>query len=299
MIRRTTLGLVLMLMLAACTAGDSASMSEATTAPADTTQMGGDDGAEGEQVSIATPETRKVIRRAGISIEAEDTRAVYAAIQRLVDEAQGFVESATVADPETGEDQPRIDVVIRIPADDLASTLDGIAALGTRVVSETQSGQDVTEEYVDIEARISNLTLLENELRALLEDVRQQPEADPAELLQVFNEISRVRGEIEQLEGRRQVLDDLTSLATVHVTVTPTPEVTPVVAEGWAPLAAARSALQDLVTALQVAGDLAITLALYVLPLTVLVLGLPVLVAWRLRRRFITPQESPTPEPIP
>lgn len=292
------LGLSMMMFVAACSGGDSADFRrasdelaavgaepEVTMAPTDS-----DDGAfepaEGETVSMSSPEGRKVIHRASISIEAEDTRAVYATIQEMVEVAGGFIQAASVNDPHTGEDQPRIDMVLRIPADDLNTTLEDIAALGTRLISQSQHGDDVTEEYVDIEARISNLSLLETELRALLEDVRQQPEADPAKLLQVFNEISRVRGEIEQLEGRRQVLDDLTALATVEVQVSPTPDATPVVAEGWAPVAVARQALQDLVAAFQGIGDFAIRFGLYVAPLALIFLGLPALGVWRLRRRF-------------
>lgn len=294
MTKKLALILGLVLMVAACAGGDSAT--EATFQDVGG-NLSGDDGAdrdlaaeepaaEGEGVSFSDTANRKVIRTASISIEAEDTRDTYRRIQAMVDEAEGFIQSASVADVETGQDQPRIDLVIRIPADDLTSTLDAIGALGTRVVSQTQQGQDVTEEYVDLEARIENLSLLETELRALLAEVRQNPEADPQKLLEVFNEISRVRGEIEQLEGRRQVLDDLTELATVEVHVTPTPEATPVVADGWAPLAVARQALQDLVGAGQGVVDFLIRFGIYVLPILLVFIGIPALVLWRFRDRI-------------
>lgn len=292
--RMTILALLAAVTATGCADGDSGSelsgeitAPEATLAPtpADDRAAGGDGAAEGEEVSLATPETRKVIQRASIAIEAQDTRAVYRRIRRMVQEADGFVQSATVSDPESGQDQPRIDLVIRIPAEGLDTALDEIGALGTRIVSQSQEGQDVTEEYVDLEARIANLSLLEDELRALLADVRQNPEADPQKLLQVFNEISRVRGEIEQLQGRRQMLDDLTQLATVEVKVTPTPEATPVVADSWTPLAVARQSLQDLVTALQGLVDLTIRFGLFLLPLLLLA-ALPLYGLWRVGRRF-------------
>lgn len=287
--RIAILALTLGLVISACSGADSAGdLTEPTSAP-ETTTMAADDGAadapRGEEASLSTPERRKVIHRASISLEAEDTRAVHRAIQEMVRTSDGFVQSATISDPERSEDQPRIDLVIRIPAEGLDTALDEIGALGTRIVSQTQEGQDVTEEYVDIEARIENLSLLEDELRALLADVRENPEADPQKLLQVFNEISRVRGEIEQLEGRRQVLDDLTDLATVEVHVSPTPEVTPVVADGWAPLAVARQSLQDLVGALQGLADVTIRFGVFLLPLLLLA-AIPLLAVWRFRRRL-------------
>lgn len=280
--RIVILTLTLALAVTACTGeADTTTMMEPTI-PVDDSMRGVP---TGEEVSVATPEERKVIHRAAISIETEDTRWAYRTIREMVRESDGFIQSATISDPESGEDQPRIDVVMRIPAEGLDTALDEIGALGTRIVSQSQQGEDVTEEYVDLEARIDNLSLLEEELRALLEEVRQNRDADPQKLLQVFNEISRVRGEIEQLQGRRQVLDDLTELATVEVHVSPTPEAAPVVAEGWAPLAVARQSLQDLVGALQGLTDATIRFGVFLLPLLLLA-ALPVGIVWRLRHRI-------------
>lgn len=296
--------LVMMMALAACSAevGDTVSGSssndrmatpEASAIDADEAhdladeaEAGSEEREGGEVVSLTAPSGRKVIQRAAITIEAAETRTVFDAIQQLVADSGGFLESANVADPLTGEDQPRIDMVLRVPAADLPGTLEAIADLATRVVSQSQRGQDVTEEYVDVEARITNLTMLETELRALLEEVRAQPDADPDKLLRVFNEISNVRGQIEQLEGRRQVLNDLTSLATVEVEVHPNPRVAPVVEEGWAPMGVARDALRSLVGAVQGIADAAITFVLYGLPLLVIVAGVPGFAAWKLWRRF-------------
>src|SRR5690606_24092178 len=201
--RRLAIWIALLAVLAACSGG--ALSTDDTTAhaisadvgaePARTEPMTDEDLPAGEEVSVATPESRKVIHRARISIESEDTRATERAIRDLVAEAGGFIQSAEVSDPLEPDDQPEIHMVVRIPAGDLDSALTRVGALATRVVSQSQEGRDVTEEYVDVEARIANLELLETELRELLADVRRNPEADPQKLLQVFNEISRVRGE--------------------------------------------------------------------------------------------------------
>lgn len=301
---RLILSIGLMMVVAACAGGDSATEATVETvsddfsggaAPPEVTAAPEEaPGApEGEGVALGRLGNRKVIHTAAISIEAQDTRAAYRRIQAMVEEGGGFIQSATVADVEADQDQPRIDLVVRIPAGDLTNTLEAIGALGTRIVSQSQQGQDVTEEYVDLEARIENLSLLETELRALLAEVRRNPEADPQKLLEVFNEISRVRGEIEQLEGRRRLLDELTDLATVEIAIAPTPAATPVVAEGWAPLAVARQALQDLVGAGQGVVDFLIRFGIYVLPLLLVFVGVPALVLWRFRDRFRPKHHAP------
>ncbi len=103
--------------------------------------------------------------------------------------------------------------------------------------------QDVTEEYVDVEARLTNLEALETELRALLAEVRQDAAGKPAALLQVYDEIGCTREEIELIAGRQRLLDDLVALATITVTVKPSPIVAPVVDEGWQPEATVREAV--------------------------------------------------------
>jgi hypothetical protein len=138
-------------------------------------------------------------------------------------------------------------------------------------------------------------------LVALLAEVREQADADPAKLLAVFNEVSRVRGEIEQLQGQLNYLNDVVALATLTVYLAPTPAAVPIVEETWAPLEVARESLRNLVSGLQDIGEWAINVVIYTLPLLLLTLGIPLLVLyllyrwWKKRRR----PAPPAPEPIP
>ena len=176
-----------------------------------------------------------------------------------------------------------------------------IKGMVEEVVTESQDAQDVTAEFVDLEARLSNLQALEVELVALLAEVREQPEADPAKLLLVFNEVSRVRGEIEQLQGQLNYLNDVVALATLSVYLAPTPAAVPIVEEGWAPLEVARDSLRNLVNGLQEVAEWGINFALYTLPLLLLILGIPLLILWlvfrRLRKRQPAGDSTPGTDP--
>ena len=151
-------------------------------------------------VVFDVPDDRKVIRRASLQIEAADTRKVFDEILEMTEIAGGFVSNAKVFPVEGEDEQPQVTMTLRVPADQLSATLTAIKGAADEVISETQGAQDVTEEYVDLNAQLTNLEALEVELRALLEEVRKQPTADPDKLLRVFSEISMVRGQIEQIQ---------------------------------------------------------------------------------------------------
>jgi hypothetical protein len=258
--------LMLVLALTACAGDDSST--EVTVAEAlnggggdeavDVEESMAKDGATSSDVDLEVTEDRQVIRRASLSLHASDTRAAFDEIVGMVESAGGFVANATVS-PTNGEDaQPRVVMTLRIPADDLTATMDAIKDSVDEVVSETQGAEDVTEQYIDLEARLTNLEALEVELRALLTEVRARVDADPDEILRVFNEVSSVRGQIEQLQGQINYLSDLTALATLQVEIDQTPSTAPLVAEPWSPVEATREALGSLVAGLQEVANWAI-----------------------------------------
>jgi hypothetical protein len=278
-----------MMILGAC-GGDESGASDTTAAASEAQDAGGGDaeapdqfGVTDEALTNQTVVDRKVIRTGQMEIQVTDTREAMEEITRLVDRSGGYVSSSEVT-PSGADEQPYVTLTIRIPAGDLDTALVAIRELSERVAYESIQSQDVTEEYVDIEARLRNLTALETELVALLAEVRAQPDADPQKILTVFNEVSRVRGEIEVLEGRRRLIDNQASLSTITVTISPSPSSTPIVEEGWAPLVTVRNAAGDLVEALQTIANAGIWLVVFALPVLALI-ALPIWVALRLLKR--------------
>ncbi len=312
--KRLAVLLALGLVLAACAAGSDDGASEKFSGSIDgggeTVFYEDEAGSDGDSFARETPANlevrldvvadRKVIRQASLQLHASDTRAAFDEIVRLTESVGGFVANANVF-PFEGEDaQPDVSMTLRIPADQLTSVMTTIKGSVDEVVAESQGAQDVTEQFVDLEARLRNLEALEVELRALLEEVRQQPDVDPEKLLTVFNELSSVRGQIEQIQGQINYLSDLTAMATLDVQVSQTPIAIPIVASAWAPAEAAKDALRSLVTALQGIADWAINFALFPLPVLLLVLGIPATVGFFVYRRFKNRRETggpPAPAP--
>ena len=312
--RELALILAMGVVVAACSGGGEGSQATDVTFAADGLEEQGTAGGATETTSAAaeTPpgegaiaidlevaQDRKVIRQAQLQLEADDTRAAIDRIIALSEAAGGFVADATVHPVEGEQDQPSANITLRIPASELTGVMTAIKGSVQRVVSESQGAQDVTAQFIDLEARLTNLETLEVELRALLAEVRQQPEADPEKLLRVYNEISLVRGQIEEIQGQLNYLSDVVDLATLTIGLTPTPAVVPIVEDTWEPVEVARDALRSLVVGLQGVAEWGIHFALYTLPMLLLVLGVPALIGFAIYRQW-KKRRPPTPQtPVP
>jgi Flp pilus assembly protein TadB len=175
---------------------------------------------------------------------------------------------------------------LRIPAESFDQARERIKGLALEVEGENVSGQDVTEEYIDLEARLGNLEMAEEELRELLASA-QETHKDADSILAIYQEITNVRQQIEQIKGRMQYLENAAALATLTISLTPEEEEEPVVEPGWEPLRQVREALRTLVNALKFLANVLIWVVLFFLPLAA-ILALPLVIVWLiwyLRRR--------------
>ncbi len=244
-------------------------------------------------------EERKVVRRADLGLVVKDADATATAIRDLVTGLRGYVSNSNLYHDGT---QMRGTVEVRVPAESVDETMQQLKGLAVRVLRESLSGEDVTQEYTDLQSRLRNLEATETELLAMLTEVRQKPNAKAEDILQVYTQIAEIRGQIEQTKGRMQYLDNLAALATITIELVPDEVEQPVIEEGWQPLATLRTAANRLVRTLQGLADLFIWLVIYVLPILI-VLALPViLVIYLVRRnRRLHPKTAvpPTPPPTP
>ena len=236
-------------------------------------------GQGGQTESATGPTGHMVIRNATLTLVVSDTEAQLSTIMRMTDELKGYIASSSTA---RVEHSVHAQVVLRIPAERLDEALERLRKLAVEVREENVSGDDVTAEYVDLTSQVKNLEAAEEQLRGILD------KADKTEdVLNVFNQLKNVRGEIEQAKGRMQYLSQSAALATITLTLLPDTPAQPVEAPGWRPEGVAKSALERLIGSLQDLANVVIWAALFILPLLVVTLGPVILVVWlvRLRKR--------------
>jgi uncharacterized coiled-coil protein SlyX len=105
-----------------------------------------------------------------------------------------------------------------------------------------------------------------------------------SEVLEMSQQLTAVRGQIEQTRGRMRYLEQMTSYATVNVELMPDAVAKPVVEPGWQPVAVAKDAARALTNVLKEIASTAIWLVIYALPI-LLLLGAAAFIAWKLLRR--------------
>lgn len=156
--------------------------------------------------------SRKVIYDATLDLMVEDVESAVQRVGMLVEESGGYIaEQNMVGSPGSKRSQFW---KIRVPIERFESFVASVTGLG-ELEQFNRKSQDVTAEFYDIEARVKNKKVEEQTLQKILEERSGQLE----EVLKVEVELSRVRGEIEQLQGRLRVLENLSSLATLTLSI--------------------------------------------------------------------------------
>jgi hypothetical protein len=222
---------------------------------------------------------RMVIHTVELRLIVKDTQVSLQTVQSLADEMGGYVASSRTWHT---EEQLSASLTLRVPADQLNTALEKLRTLALEVDSESITGEDVTQEYVDLEARLRNEEAYEKELLALLTETRERT-SDAEDILAVYERLTEVRGRIEQIKGRMQYLENMSAMATITVELIPSELMQPITVAGWHPTGTARSAIRALVNALQFFVDAVIWIVLFGLPVLI-VIAVPFIVLWYIIR---------------
>jgi hypothetical protein len=221
---------------------------------------------------------RLVIRTADVTIEVGNVRDAEGAIRAQVGQLGGYV----VRSETSGADASMsAQITFRVPAARFDQALSGVQGLAKKVLARTVSGDDVTEEFIDLESRLRHLEATRDRLLTFLQTADKVEDA-----LRVNESLSAIQGEIEQIVGRRQFLQQSAAFSTILVALSPVPPVAPLVAEnGWRPIGVARDALRGLIGFGQVLANVAIVILVWS------PVWLPPLLwwgwRWRRKRRFV------------
>jgi hypothetical protein len=160
---------------------------------------------------------RKIIRNADIALESADPNDGLRRISSIAENYGGFVVTSDATHLNARDDlkpQTTITITVRVPSAKFSAVIEEVRKVGNQVTREKITGQDVTEEYIDLEARIKTQKALEAQFLEIMKQANNVTSA-----LEVQKQIAEVRTEIERLEGRRRYLDNQSSLSTINITL--------------------------------------------------------------------------------
>lgn len=238
-------------------------------------------------------ETRMVIKNANLRLVVADVQAKMNAIAQMAEREGGFVLSTNryQASTASGAIVPEATISIRVPSNRFDAAIAEIEADALDVQQDDRSGQDVTAQYVDLQARLK----ARQAAAARLEQLLQQA-SDTEAVLDIFRELESINAEIESLKGQIQYYEEASSYSLINVTLISEEKVQPIKIGRWQPLGTVNRAIQALINFLQGFVNFLIWLVLFIVPMLLVVFGPPALIVWGIvaavRRRKASKQKA-------
>lgn len=217
---------------------------------------------------------RMVIKNAEVRLLVEETdQAIDRALQ-VVGDVDGYIVSSRVwfqPGPE-GVNYKYATLTIGVPVDQFETAMRRLRATALQVLDENASGQDVSDEYVDLQSQLGNLEATRDRIRSFLDQAKTVEES-----LRINQELATIEAQIEQVKGRMNYLSNRSAFSTITLTLEPnippvTPEPTPTPAptatpEPWNPGATMHQATKAVTGIYQGFVELAIWIFIVVIPL--------------------------------
>ncbi len=287
------LGVVL--LLSGCAGSRMGQVSSPTMAPGPGMMMDAaappaepEDGLARQEAQPQFDIERMIVYTGQLDLVVKDSQVAQDAVGALADRLEGYIVSSNSY--RYSEGLLRIELVLRVPADQFNAAMAQLRGLATEVTRDSVSSQDVTQEYVDLSARLSALEAKAERLEQLMEQAE-----DTEAVLQVYIELSATQMEIEQTKGRMQYLERSAAMSTITVTLTPDKLAQPLEIAGWRPQGIAKDALETLIQTVQFLLGALIWLLIYFVP----VLGLVGLVVYGGVRLLILIFRRRSRKPVP
>lgn len=300
--------LIAMLALSACAQAASPreepaydqSMGMAPAAPVEVAREAEEAGASQSVANLPAQAERIVIKNGSQSIVVIDPQQSMDAISRMAEEMGGFVVSANLYKEQlsSGLEVPRASITIRVPAERMEEAMRRIREQSNQEpLSENVSSEDVTRDYVDLQARLKNLEAAEAELTEIMEDASKTED-----VLAVYNQLVSIREQIEVIKGQIKYYEESAALSAISVELIADEAVQPIEIGGWQPQGVLKNAVEALIRSMQFLVNALIWIVIYVLPVLAilfLIFVLPPLLlirAWmRRKKRKAGQKQPPTP----
>jgi hypothetical protein len=181
-------------------------------------------------LTVIERSNRMIVKNADVRLTVKDTDVAIDRATQIIGDAGGYIVSSRVWYQDYyGNNLKYASITIGVPVDEFENVLSRLRGLALEVVDETASGSDVTDQYVDLQSQLTNLEATRARIQEFLKDAKTVDEA-----LRINQELANIEGQIEQIKGQMNYLNDRSAYSTITVNIepefpvlTPTPTSTP------------------------------------------------------------------------
>jgi Domain of unknown function (DUF4349) len=241
-------------------------------------------------LTVIERSNRMVVKNADVRLTVKDTDVAIDRATQVIGDAGGYIISSRVWYQDYyGNNLKYAAITIGIPVEAFEQTLVKLRNLAVRVVDEVASGEDVTDQYVDLESQLTNLEATRARIQEFLQDAKTVDEA-----LRINQELANIEAQIEQIKGRMNYLNDRSAYSTITInfepefpilTPTPTPTAYPTATPvPWKPGDTFDKAKKTVTVAYQGIADFLIWVAVVIIPI-ILPFALILWAVWKLMNR--------------
>ncbi|MFA6254135.1 MAG: DUF4349 domain-containing protein [Candidatus Paceibacterota bacterium] len=223
---------------------------------------------------------RKITKTGQLSLLVDKAETAVQNIQAIAESATGYVSDSNLYEVTPGVKAGSI--TIRVPADKFDETMGKIKELAFKVENESSNANDVTDQFIDLEARLKNLKAEETQYLDILKKAQKIDD-----IINVTNHINDVRSQIDSWQGQLKYLNSQVDLSTITVNLTAEKEAQ-IFGINWRPLTIINQALHSLLTGLVGYANVIISVIIFlpVIALWVVTILLVLWILWRIVKRL-------------
>jgi hypothetical protein len=232
--------------------------------------------------TLATDVKQMVVKNANLSLYVDKPPETVERITNMAEAMGGFVVAANVYQTtlDSGVEVPHATITIRVPAEKLDEALAQIKTETQQpLINETINSQDVTGDYTDLESRLKNLEAAEKQLQSIMDEATKTED-----VLNVFNQLTQVREQIEVIKGQMQYYEQSAALSLISAELYANAAAQPVSIGGWQLSDTVKQALRTLQASFKFLAKAAIWTLLVILPVLAAILLPPILIIWLIWR---------------
>ncbi|CAM2961672.1 coiled-coil protein [Legionella steigerwaltii] len=159
-----------------------------------------------------------IIRNADISLQVDNINSAMEKIAQLAENSGGYVVSSNLTQDNNIAGNTTANISIRVPAKGLNNALSALKSLATQVVQESITGEDITQQFVDLQSQLSNLQTAKEQLSKIMASATKT-----SDVLSVFKQLNEIQGQIDVLQGQIKYYKESVAYSLINISLNMNP----------------------------------------------------------------------------